>query len=188
MTPPLLTDLATTSFDPELSPGAYNAVNTCLRIQPSEKVTVITDVANREIAASIVKELLKVGSPFNSFVLEELADRPLTGLPAETRSRIRGMIQVRDAVRVNGVLYAVGYGSNEFSADTAVLWSSTCAAPIAVSTLSFSTAKTLAAKIRSMKTATIGFMGILPGRASIAHIRFHLGECRFLSATRQGLF
>ena len=83
MTPPLLTDLATTSFDPELSPGAYNAVNTCLRIQPSEKVTVITDVANREIAASIVKELLKVGSPFNSFVLEELADRPLTGLPKE---------------------------------------------------------------------------------------------------------
>jgi aminopeptidase len=83
LTPPLLTDLTTTPFDPELSPGAYNAVNTCLRIQPSEKVTVITDVANREIAASIVKELSKVGSPFKSFVLEELADRPLTGLPKE---------------------------------------------------------------------------------------------------------
>lgn len=78
-----MTDLTTTSFDPELSPGAYNAVNTCLRIQPSEKVTVITDVANREIAASIVKELSKVGSPFKSFVLEELADRPLTSLPKE---------------------------------------------------------------------------------------------------------
>src|SRR5271165_6558140 len=83
LTPPLLTDLTTTSFDPELTPGAYNAVNTCLRIQPNEKVTVITDLANREIAASIVKELTKVGSPFKTFVLEELADRPLTSLPVE---------------------------------------------------------------------------------------------------------
>ena len=83
MTPPLLTDLTTLPFDPELSPGAYNAVNTCLRIQPSEKVTVITDVACREIAASITKELVKVGSPFKTFVLEEVADRPLTGLPKE---------------------------------------------------------------------------------------------------------
>ena len=78
-----MTDLTTTPFDPELSPGAANAVNTCLRVQPSEKVTVITDLANREIAASIVNELAKVGSPFKSFVLEELADRPLTGLPRE---------------------------------------------------------------------------------------------------------
>ena len=83
MTPPLLTDLTTTPFDPELSPGAYNAVNTCLRIQPEEKVTVITDNACREIAASIAQELVKVGSPFNAFVLEEVAERPLTGLPAE---------------------------------------------------------------------------------------------------------
>ena len=79
----MLTDLSTTPFDPELSPGAYNAVNTCLRVQPGEKVTVITDLANREIAASIVKELARVGSPFKSFVLEELADRPLTALPRE---------------------------------------------------------------------------------------------------------
>jgi aminopeptidase len=83
LTPPLLTDLTTTPFDPELSPGAYNAVNTCLRIQPEEKVTVITDVACREIAASITQELVKVGSPFKTFVLEEVAERPLTGLPGE---------------------------------------------------------------------------------------------------------
>jgi len=83
LTPPILTDLTTTSFDPELSPGAYNAVNTCLRIQPEEKVTVITDLASREIAASIAAELVKVGSPFKGFVLEEIADRPLTALPRE---------------------------------------------------------------------------------------------------------
>ena len=77
------TDLTQVSFDPELSPGAYNAVNTCLRIQPSEKVTLITDDDTREIAASLVKELTAVGSPFHAYVLEDIAPRPLTGLPAE---------------------------------------------------------------------------------------------------------
>ena len=83
MTEPALTDLTKTSFDPELSPGAHNAVHTCLRIQPSEKVTVITDTDCREIAASIAQELVKVGSPFKAFVLEDLAPRPLTSLPVQ---------------------------------------------------------------------------------------------------------
>ena len=34
-----MTDLHAISFDPELSQGARNAVRTCLRIQPEEKVT-----------------------------------------------------------------------------------------------------------------------------------------------------
>ena len=50
-------ELSTLPFDPELTPGARNAVNVCLRIQPSEKVTVITDEATKEIAASLVREL-----------------------------------------------------------------------------------------------------------------------------------
>jgi len=71
------------SFDPELSPGARNAVQVCLRIQPSEKVTIITDLVSREIAASIARKVEEIGAPFNAFVLEELAPRPLAGLPAE---------------------------------------------------------------------------------------------------------
>jgi aminopeptidase len=78
-----LTDITRIEFDPEFSAGAYNAVNTCLRIQPSEKVTLITDHACLRIAASIAQELVKVGCPFNAFVLEDLAPRPLTGLPRE---------------------------------------------------------------------------------------------------------
>ena len=80
---PVLTDITRIEFDPEFSPGAYNAVNTCLRIQPSEKVTLITDNACREIAASIAQELTKVGCAFKAFVLEDLAPRPLAGLPRE---------------------------------------------------------------------------------------------------------
>jgi aminopeptidase len=76
-------ELSTLSFDPELTPGARNAVNVCLRIQPSEKVTVITDDATREIAASLVRELEAVGAPYHAWILEELAPRPLTDLPRE---------------------------------------------------------------------------------------------------------
>ena len=75
--------LNTLSFDPELTPGARNAVNVCLRIQPSEKVTVITDEATREIAASLVHELEILGAPYRAWILEELATRPLIDLPRE---------------------------------------------------------------------------------------------------------
>ena len=71
------------SFDPELTPGARNAVRVCLRIQPTEKVTIITDKVSREIAASLAREVEGVGAPFNAFVLEDLAARPLSGLPIE---------------------------------------------------------------------------------------------------------
>ncbi|HWC17819.1 MAG TPA: aminopeptidase [Terriglobales bacterium] len=71
------------SCDPELSPGARNGVRVCLRIQPQEKVTLITDNLTREIAASIAREIEAVGATFNAFVLEEHAPRPLTEMPAE---------------------------------------------------------------------------------------------------------
>ena len=75
--------LSTLSFDPELTPGARNAVSVCLRIQSIEKVTLITDDATREIAASLVRELENLGAPYRAWVLEELAPRPLTDLPRE---------------------------------------------------------------------------------------------------------
>jgi leucyl aminopeptidase (aminopeptidase T) len=69
-------------FDPELTPGARNAVQVCLRVQPSEKVTVITDEVSLEIAAAIARELERVGCRYNPWVLEDVATRPLTDLPA----------------------------------------------------------------------------------------------------------
>lgn len=70
-------------FDPELTPGARNAVNTCLRVQPSERVTVITDDASQEIASAILAELALLGSPHAAFKLEDLAPRPLIEMPPE---------------------------------------------------------------------------------------------------------
>jgi leucyl aminopeptidase (aminopeptidase T) len=76
------TDLRSGSFPEEFRAGARNAVTTCLRIQPSEKVTLITDEATREIAAAIAAELEAIGCRWNGFVLEELAQRPLKDMPA----------------------------------------------------------------------------------------------------------
>ena len=70
-------------FDPEFTPGAYNAVNVCLRIQPQERVCVITDEATGEIAAALVSELEKVGARYHAWMLEELAARPLINMPPE---------------------------------------------------------------------------------------------------------
>jgi aminopeptidase len=71
-----------TKFDPEYLPGAQNAVETCLRIQPEEKVTLITDHACREIAAALEHVLDQRNHRYRTFVLEELAPRPLRDMPA----------------------------------------------------------------------------------------------------------
>lgn len=82
-TNPLHIDLNQLVFDPEYTPGAYNAVNVCLRIQSSERVCVITDRATADIAAAIVHELDKIRAPYHAWILEDLAPRPLKDLPRE---------------------------------------------------------------------------------------------------------
>src|SRR5260221_6681322 len=69
------------AFDPELTPGARNAVRVCLRVQASEKVTVITDEVSLDIAAALVRELEEVGCRYQTWVLEDVASRPLTDFP-----------------------------------------------------------------------------------------------------------
>ena len=71
------------SVDSELLPGARNAVRTCLRIQPGEKTTLITDLASIEISAALAAELREVGAPHKAFVLEEWSPRPLVDMPRE---------------------------------------------------------------------------------------------------------
>ncbi len=71
-----------TPVDPELVPGARNAIETCLRIRPEEKTTLITDRACGEIGAALAHELASHGLRFKEFVLEDLAPRPLVDMPA----------------------------------------------------------------------------------------------------------
>jgi leucyl aminopeptidase (aminopeptidase T) len=110
-------------FDPEYTPGARNAVSVCLRVQPAEKVCVITDEATMEIAASMTHELETLGSPYNAWVLEDLAARPLQNLPSEIvddletsqvsifavwaqRNELRSRMQMTDVVNRRKIRHA----------------------------------------------------------------------------------
>jgi aminopeptidase len=74
--------LLDTPFPEEFAPGAHAAVFTCLRIEPHERVTLITDRETTPIAAAIAAELAANGCSWNAFVLEDLAPRPLKDMPA----------------------------------------------------------------------------------------------------------
>ena len=76
-----MTDLEVMKFDPELTPGARNAIRTCLRVTADEKVTVITDLETAEVAAALVAELRSTGCSYNAFVMEDYATRPLETKP-----------------------------------------------------------------------------------------------------------
>lgn len=69
-------------YPTEFTPGARSAVTTCLRIAPTEKVTLITDRATETIGAALAAQLAELGCTWNAFVLEDLAPRPLVDMPA----------------------------------------------------------------------------------------------------------
>lgn len=70
------------NFDPELLPGARNAIHVCLRLQANERITLITDRASAEIAAALVHEIEVTGADYSVFVLEEYGARPHRDMPA----------------------------------------------------------------------------------------------------------
>ena len=75
--------LLSVAYPTEFTPGARSAVFTCLRIEPEEKVTLIVDRSTEPIAASLGAQLAERGCPWNAFILEDVASRPLLDMPAE---------------------------------------------------------------------------------------------------------
>jgi len=70
-------------FNPALLPGARNAVETCLAVQPGERVALIADKPSREVAASLVAALEQRHAPWKGLLLEDLAARPMGAAPEE---------------------------------------------------------------------------------------------------------
>src|SRR5207245_2653970 len=68
-------------IDPELVPGAQNAIEVCLRLKREERITIVTDTITREIAAALQREVERVGSDYSLFVIEHHARRPLKFMP-----------------------------------------------------------------------------------------------------------
>jgi leucyl aminopeptidase (aminopeptidase T) len=67
---------------PELMPGARNAIETCLGIQPGEHVALIADRPSERVAASLAQALEQRGAVCEGFLLENLAPRPLGNAPS----------------------------------------------------------------------------------------------------------
>src|SRR6202162_1063173 len=68
---------------PELMPGARNAVETCLGVRPGERVALIADEASRAVAASIAQALDDRHAPYTGLLLEDFGARPMKAAPAE---------------------------------------------------------------------------------------------------------
>jgi aminopeptidase len=71
------------SPQPELMPGAENAVETCLSIQPGECVALIADETSRSVAASIADAIESRDASYNGLLLESFGPRPMSVAPAD---------------------------------------------------------------------------------------------------------
>ena len=66
---------------PELLPGAKNAVETCLAVRPGEHVALIADETSSAVAASLSEALAQTHARTTSLLLEDFGPRPLRGAP-----------------------------------------------------------------------------------------------------------
>jgi aminopeptidase len=65
----------------DLAPGARNAVEVCLAIKPSERVSLIADEASSAVAASLAAALNDARADWNGILIERTAARPLRSAP-----------------------------------------------------------------------------------------------------------
>jgi leucyl aminopeptidase (aminopeptidase T) len=82
-----LTELRAT-YAEDLIPGARNAVRTCLRVAPGERVVLVTDLETEEIAASLADQVREVGASIDVHVMEDYGPRPMLALPAPIRQAL----------------------------------------------------------------------------------------------------
>src|ERR1700682_6237211 len=71
------------SPQPELMPGARNALEPRLDGRPGEHVALIADEASRAVAASIAAALDDRRAPYTGLLLEEFGPRPMKAAPAD---------------------------------------------------------------------------------------------------------
>jgi aminopeptidase len=71
------------AVQPDLMPGARNAVETCLAVQPGEQVALIADKASSAVAASIALALEERRATFKGLLLEDFGPRPLKEAPPD---------------------------------------------------------------------------------------------------------
>jgi leucyl aminopeptidase (aminopeptidase T) len=68
-------------FSPDFSYGAHNAITTCLKVQPDEIMTIVTDTETMEIAAALLVAAKKAGAIVTPYVIEDYCERPIKDMP-----------------------------------------------------------------------------------------------------------
>ncbi len=71
----------TVAVNPDFVPGAINAVHVCLRLQPNERITIISGEECQEIVAALVDQVETVGAEYRVLFLEDYSPRPCLHLP-----------------------------------------------------------------------------------------------------------
>lgn len=85
-----MTDLRAAPYDPELAPGARNAIATCLAVRGGERVVVITSQECLAIGAAIAEQAAGCGGEVAGFVLEDFGARPMRAMPAPVLEALEG--------------------------------------------------------------------------------------------------
>src|SRR5579859_1072133 len=68
--------------EPQLMPGAKNAVETCLSVRQGEHVALIADEASRSVAASLAAAIEDRHAAYTGLLLEDFGPRPMIAAPA----------------------------------------------------------------------------------------------------------
>jgi hypothetical protein len=69
--------------EPDLIPGARNAIDVCLNVQPGERIALIADEASGQVAASLEQAIRERGAEPGCLLIESVALRPLVAAPIE---------------------------------------------------------------------------------------------------------
>jgi aminopeptidase len=81
------------TLNPALLPGARNAIEVCLAIQPGEKVALVYDAPSKEVATSLLQALEDRHARALPLRIEDFSARPLRNAPRE----ILAGLEVADA-------------------------------------------------------------------------------------------
>ena len=77
-----------TTYAEELVPGARNAIQTCLRVRPGERVVIVTDRETEEIAASLADQAREAGAPCETHIMDDYGARPMLTLPLSIQAAL----------------------------------------------------------------------------------------------------
>ncbi|MEZ6255749.1 MAG: aminopeptidase [Patescibacteria group bacterium] len=73
----------------KLQQGAFNAINKCLEVSPTDRVVIITDLESKHIGDALKLEVEKLSVELAYFTIEDFVSRPAKELPQQLVAAIK---------------------------------------------------------------------------------------------------